>query len=120
MVQQPPTVLTKTIADSAAVSGAFYIGDHVGMIVTTDDSWTDANMGFKVSTTEAGTFSILCDDTGVPVQISGVVTNAVTSYKVPDKIFPGLWVKIWSKHKTAATTSDVNQSGDETLTITLK
>jgi hypothetical protein len=120
MIQQPPKVTSVTIADSAALSGAIYIGDHIGMIVTTDASWTDANMGFQVSTSETGTYTILRDDTGVPVQISGVVTDTATSYKVPDKIFPGLWVKVWSKHKTAGTVTDVNQSGAETLTITLK
>lgn len=112
MIQQPPTVLTVTIADNAAVSGAFQITPFIGGIVTVPTGWVAANIGFQVSTEEAGTYTILReDDTDQPVQIISVSTSASRSYKIPNDIFPAQWVKLWSKSATAATETDVNQTG---------
>ena len=119
-VQQPPTALTVTIADGAAISGAFDLTDFIGGIVIIPDSWTDANMGFKVCETQTGTFVILRDNTGVPVQISGIITNAANAYKIPDDIFPARWVKLWSKNTTAATVTDNNQTGAISPVVMLK
>jgi hypothetical protein len=122
MVQQPPTVLTVTIADDAAISGAFYVAPFIGGIVTIPAAWVAANMGFKVSDREDGTYTILReDDTDQPVQIQYVSTSTAKSYKIPNEIFPALWVKLWSKSATAATETDVNQSGGPlSITVMLK
>lgn len=62
MNQQPPTVLTVTMADNAAVTGAFRMHDFIGGIVIVPAAWIAANMGFQVCDTETGTYAILRED----------------------------------------------------------
>lgn len=122
MIQQPPTVLTVTIADNAAISGAFRMREWLGGIITVPSGWTAANIGFQVCETESGTYTILReDDADQPVQILSVNTSAARSYKIPNDVFPALWVKLWSKSATATTETDVNQTGGPlNFTIMLK
>jgi hypothetical protein len=112
MIQQPPTVLTVTIADNAAISGAFQLTPFFGGIVIAPAAWIAANMGFQVCDTETGTYVVLRDDAlNQPVQIENISTSAARAYKIPNAIFPAQWVKLWSKSATAGTETDVNQTG---------
>jgi hypothetical protein len=120
MIQQPPTTLTLTIANNEALSTAFNVDDWIGGLVVVPSAWTDANIGFKVAESSDGTYVILCTDAGVPIQISGITTNASKAYKIPTDIFPARWVKLWSKNTTAATTTDNNQGAARTLKVVLK
>src|SRR3990167_4981683 len=122
MYQQPPTSFTVTIADNAAISGAFRMHEYAGGIVTVPTGWVAANIGFRVCDTETGTYTILReDDADQPVQIVSVSTSASRSYKIPNDVFPAHWVKLWSKSATAATETDVNQTGGPlTFTLMLK
>lgn len=119
---QPPTVVKLSIADDGTLSGAFYMGDHSLGLVTIPSGWTAANMGFKVCDTEGGTYTILRDDsTDAPVQIANIATAAAKTYVIPTKVFPALWIKLWSKSATAATETDVQQSGGPlAITVILK
>jgi len=120
-VQQPPTVLTVTIANGAATSGAFDMRYWVSGAVLVPSAWTAANIGFQVCDTETGTFVALKDDTGVPVQISSVTTDTSFWYEFPTpEVFSGHFVKLWSKSTTAATVTNTNQGAARTLTVMLK
>jgi hypothetical protein len=84
------------------------------------DSWTDANIGFKISPTTGGTFVIAKDTSGVPIQISGINTTTGAAYQIPTSMAGGCFVKLWSKNTTAATATDNNQTNAKALTVTLK
>lgn len=112
--------LTVTIANGAALSEAFDFSEFSGGHVITPDVWTAANIGFQVSATQSGTYTILRDKAGAPVQVSTVKTDGGRAYSMPDEVFGALWVKLWSKNTTAATETDTNQGGARTLGLTLK
>jgi hypothetical protein len=120
MYQQPPKIEKVTIANGAAISGAFFMGDHVAGFIHIPDSWTDANLGFKIAPTSDGTFVIAKDDVGVPVQITTINTTTGAAYRIPLSVYGAVYVKLWSKNTTAATATDNNQTGDKAITITLK
>jgi len=122
MIQQPPAVVPVTIADNAAVSGAFRMHEFIVGIITVPATWVAANMGFQVCDTEDGTYSILREDaTDQPVQIQNMSTSAVRSYRMPAAVMAALWVKLWSKSATAANETDVNQTGGPlSITVMLK
>jgi hypothetical protein len=109
-----------TIADGAALSEAIYMEPFAGGMVYVPDSWSAANLGFKVCDTEGGTFAILKDASGVPIQISGMSTSGAMAYQIPDGLFGAVWVKLWSKSTTAATETDVNQTGAISPVLMLK
>jgi hypothetical protein len=120
-VQQPPTSLSMTLADDGTLTAAFQMDWFIGGIVIIPNGWTAANMGFKVSDSEAGTYVILRDEDGAPVQIGTILTSAARAYKIPNEVFPARWVKLWSKSATAATEDDVAQAGGPlTFTVMLK
>lgn len=119
-MEQNPASYPLTIANNEAVSDAFNMTDFTLGTVIVPGTWTDANIGFKICNSSGGTFVIACDDTGVPIQISGVTTNASKAYAIPTKLFPNMWVKLWSKNTTAATTTDNNQGGARSLVVILK
>jgi hypothetical protein len=119
-IQQPPTLIKVTIANGAALSEEFYMGDHIVGLVHVPDSWTAANIGFKISPTSGGTFVVAKDDTGVPIQISTVNTTTGAAYAIPTKLAGASYVKIWSKNTTAATETDANQTNDKAINVILK
>lgn len=119
-VQQPPTVIPLTIASGAAISGAFSLEHWLLGSVFVPDSWTDANVGFKVSDTESGTYLIAKDADGVPLQIGGINTTTGAAYAIPTSLFAFTWVKLWSKNTTDATETDNNQTGAKALKVVLK
>ena len=109
-----------TIANNEALSEAFNVSDFVLGMVVVSDTWTDANIGFLICNTASGTFVIACKEDGTPIQISGITTNASKAYRIPIELAPGMWVKLWSKSTTAATTTNTNQGGARTLKVILK
>ena len=110
----------ETIIINTAVSSAIDIRDFSAGIVITSAAWTAANIGIKVSQAEDGTFVILRDILAAPVQISGIATAASNAYVLPDEVFAAGFIKLWSKHATAATETDVNQGAERSLWVLLK
>ena len=119
VISRDSVVADLIIADGAAVSAALLVADFAGGLVYIPTSWTDANMGFKVSMNGTD-YATLYDSTGVPVQISSIVIDAAGVYTMPDDVFAAQYIKLWSKSKTAATLTDVNQSGAITCTVSMK
>lgn len=114
-------IVSLTIADNAALSQAFDFSGYSGGMVLIPNGWVAANLGFKVSPDDGGTFDILRDDVGTPVQVSGILTTGARWYKLPDDLFGVLWAKLWSKSTTAATETDTNQTGGPlAITVMLK
>lgn len=120
MSEQPVNKIVLTIANGEALTAAFPMHEWVSGLVIVPAAWTDANIGFKICDTQSGTFVALKDETGSPVQISSITTNASYAYKIPTAIFPATWVKLWSKSTTAATVTDTNQGAERSLTVQLK
>ena len=109
-----------TIASSAAITGELDIRDaYIGFVIV-PSAWTAANIGFKIATESGGTFVTARDDSGSPIQISGIETSSSRAYKIPDDIFGVGYVKLWSKSATAATETDVNQGAARTLYVITK
>ena len=115
-IRRSTAVGLSTMVINTAIGGAVSIEGHQSGIVIMPSAWTAASLGFKVCDTEDGTYVILRTDEGVPIQITGIVTDAVSAYKIPADLFNGpIWVKPWSKHGTAATISDINQVAARTI-----
>lgn len=75
----------------------------------------------SVAPTTGGTFVILRDASGNPVQIGSIKTDGARAYALPAELFGCGFVKLWSKSATAATETDVNQTGGPlSLTVVLK
>jgi len=119
-VQQPPTTVPAAFVINTAISGAISLEHWIGGQVVVPSAWTAANMGFKVSDSATGTFTILKDDVGTPVQISNITTNASYAYSLPTELFKSRYIKLWSKSATAGTVTDVNQAAARSLSVYLK
>ena len=114
------TTRTYTIASGAALTDEIDARYMAGAIVIIPAAWTAANLGIKVSPTSGGTFVILNDYLGAPVQVSGITTDASKAYALPDEIYATGFVKLWSKSATAATITDVNQAAARSIIVVLK
>jgi hypothetical protein len=112
--------VTTTIPINTALSEPIDMSNFYGGMVLVPAAWDAANIGFKVCETENGTFVPAKDNVGVPLQITTVVVNAAGAYAMPTSIFTARYVKLWSKHLTAGTETDVNQSAARTLVVMLK
>lgn len=66
-----------------------------GVIVHIPAVWTAANLGLLTSETELGTYNILRDESGTPVQVSGILTTGARAYSLPVEAFPCGWEKRW-------------------------
>lgn len=111
-------IRTATIVSGAALSDAIDMRIFVGGHIFIPAEWTAANIGFKVCATADGTFVILCDASGDPVEISGVQTAEARAYPLPDETFSSAYMKVWSKNTASAT--DVNQAATRTIGLVLK
>lgn len=120
VVVGPSVVFDLTIAINAALSAAFDMSEFVGGQVYVPSAWTAGNIGFKTSDTLDGTYDLVLDDTGVPIQISTVNTGRAGWYAIPFKLFPARFVKLWSKSATAATETDINQAAERAMKVILK
>lgn len=110
-----------TIGSAAAVTEELDMTGYAGGLVhLAGTTWTDANIGFQVAPTTGGTYAILRDYLGAPVQISGVGTAVSRAYQIPDEVFAAGYVKLWSKSTTEATETDTNQGDARSLTVILK
>ena len=110
---------TATIAINTAITSTSI--EKTGLLrgyILTPAAWTAAAIGFKVSH-DNSTFTILRDETGVAVQITTVLTTASRAYTLPPELGACRFFKIWSKHATAATETDINQAAARALTIAL-
>ena len=117
-VRRSTAVGLSTILINAATGSAVKIEGHQTGMVIMPAAWTAASLGFKVCDTEDGTYLILRTDAGVPIQITGIVTDAANAYKLPADLFNGpIWVRPWSKHATAGTITDINQDAARTIKL---
>jgi len=91
-----------------------------GGMLLVNAQWDAANIGFYVGEDANGSFYPLLDDTGVPVQISGVVVGTATLYQLPYALFGAWFVKVWSKSTVLATKTNVNQADNVILQFYLK
>ena len=107
---------TMAVAITEAISMEHWIGGQV----VVPSAWTAANIGFKVCDTADGTFVILKDDVGTPIQISNITTDASYAYSLPTEIFKARYMKLWSKSATAGTVTDANQAASRSLSVYLK
>lgn len=119
-ISRESTIIPLTIANGTALSDAFFFGSSDKGMVLIPSVWTDANIGFKVSTTQTGTFVHLeHHDSAEPVQIGNIPTTASIWKEFPPEV-QGVWIKLWSKSTTAATETDTNQGAARSLTVVVK
>ena len=111
-----------TIAINTAITGVIDVLGYADGAVLIPSAWTDANLGFQMppDTGTTGTFLALKDESGNPVQISGITTNAAFWYAIPARVFPAATIKLWSKSTTAATVTDTNQGAARSILVVLK
>lgn len=114
------SVVYPTVANGAAITEAIPFHEYAGGLVTIPAAWTDANLGFQVCDTEAGTYVKMKDKAGDPVQIESITTNATFAYEIPPEVFGAHYLKLWSKSSTSATTTDTNQGAARSLVLTMK
>lgn len=106
---------TLTIANGAAVSGAFNMERYSMGLLHMPAAWTAASIGFQVSSTLAGTYVPLYDKNNTLVQISGSTTSR--GYALPAEVAACRYVKLWSQDGAA---SGTNQGAARTLLLDLK
>jgi len=109
-----------SILNGVALSEAIDVGGFTVGMITIPSAWTAANVGFKVCSTEDGTYVILNDTSGVPAQIENIDTALAGAYEIPTEAYSARFMKLWSKSAVAATTTDVNQGADRAITVMLK
>lgn len=116
-IKRKDAVYSLTIANGAAVSGAFDMSDYVMGEVHIPNEWTDANIGFKSSTTESGTYLPVYDADGAIVEITNIGTATARAYTLPAEVATCKWVKLWSQDGSAG---DTNQGAARSLTVVIK
>lgn len=110
----------KLAAGAALPAAGVDMRPYAGGLVTIPNGWTAANMGFQHASTQDGTYTILRDAYGTPVQITGIKTDGARSYALPDECFGAFFIKPWSKSATPATETGVNQISEMALELCLK
>ena len=107
---------TSVIADAAALGAAVDIGDSILVGVTLDAAWDSGDqLGFKVCSTEGGTFVPLYGSTAALVTLAVAASRA---YALDPRII-GQWryVKPWSQNGSG---TDATQGGATTVTFCMK
>lgn len=100
-----------TIAISGNLSGAFEFSKLVMGVVHLPAAWTAADIGFKVSSSESGTYLPLYDKAGSLVQIASPAISQ--AHAMPTQVAGCLWVKLWSQ----SSGSNVAQVAARSLTV---
>lgn len=106
---------TVTIASGANLSDAIDFRSFAGGIVHMPAAWTAASIGFKVSSTMAGTYLPLFDDDDALVQIDSAAVDQ--AYQINDAVFASSYVKLWSQDGSEG---DTNQAAARSLIVDLK
>ena len=108
------------ISAGTALTEELDLRRYAGGIVIIPAAWTAANLGIYISPTSAGTFVILRDYLGSPVQINGIEVAGSRAYQIPEDAYACGYIKFWSKSAVPATEADVNQVAERSLTVILK
>lgn len=106
--------VTLTIANGAALSGAFSNKDFAAGVVHVPAAITAAGLGFYVCSTVGGTYLPLYDHDGALVEIAAM--TASRAFELPPEIFAARYIKLWSQ----TSGSGVNQGADRTFIVDLK
>lgn len=114
-IQRDVAYVTLTIANAANVSDALDFRLFSMLTVLMPAAWTSASIGFKVCSTEGGTYVPLYDDNGNLVQIDSPAVDC--AYAAPAAVAGALWVKLWSQDGAAA---NANQGAERTVIVDLK
>lgn len=104
-----------TIASGAAITDAISMERHAGGSVLMPSAWTAANVGFKISDAESGTYYPLYDAEGSIVEIASPAASK--AYAIPAEVFGAAYVKLWSQDGSG---NDTNQAAARTVGIILK
>jgi hypothetical protein len=100
---------TCTIAQSAALSNAFYVGEKTIVAVQFPAAWTAADLTFQVSDDKGTTWTELRDDADV-VMVSSPAAGG--RYNLPAGHFVS---SRWFKARSGTSGSPVNQAAARTL-----
>jgi hypothetical protein len=112
MALNPETKNVTIGAGNALSNEIIDMSGKIGGNILVPAGWDAANLGFKFANSDdVPAFFIACDDTGVPIQISGITVGTAMGYAIPIKLFSYRFIQLWSKHLVAANPADVNQVG---------
>lgn len=114
-LERQDSTVTATIALGAAVSDAIDMQAYAMGTVHMPAAWDAASIGFKVSTTLAGTYLPLYDESGALVQIASPAVDK--AYTLPARVAACRFVKLWSQNGSGM---DVNQTAARSLPLDLK
>ncbi len=114
-LERQDSTVTATIALGAAVSDAIDMQQYAMGTVHMPAAWDAASLGFKVSTTLAGTYLPLYDESGALVQISSPAVDK--AYTLPARVAACRFVKLWSQNGAG---TDVAQTAARSLPLDLK
>ena len=114
-LERQDSTVTATIALGAAVSDAIDMQQYAMGTVHMPAAWDAASIGFKVSTTLAGTYLPLYDESGALVQIASPAVDQ--AYTLPARVAACRFVKLWSQNGAG---TDVAQTAARSLPLDLK
>jgi len=112
----PVTVTIPLDGATYVLSTAVDIGAAKYMGIIMPATWTAAVLTFKVSSTLAGTYTDLYDETGTEVSISVAQGKAYTFNIATWKLAPWRFIKF----RSGTTGAPVDQTAVRTLTVVLK
>lgn len=113
--------ITVTIANGAALSNEFDMGEFASGLIIFPSGWTQADCGAYVAGDLANTTFVPLKDSanafGETVSVDAVDTSAGSARPIPDWWFGARKVKLFSHNGSGVA---VNQVGAKTITIKLK
>lgn len=113
--------ITVTIANGAALSDAFDMGEYASGIVIFPSGWTAADCGAYVAGDEQNTTYVPLKDSanayGETVSIDAVDTAAGSARPIPEWWFGARMIKLFSHNGSGVA---ANQTGAKVITIKLK
>lgn len=110
-------VVTVTIGAGNCVSEYIDMRKYSRMLIHLPASgWTNANLGFLVSTTPTGQYRPLYDETCSPAALTNFWWGG--AYCAPDCVGKARFVRLWSC--VASGCVDVNQAADRYFEVDLK
>jgi hypothetical protein len=120
MQRQSTAIYTAIAASTALSTGVIDTAEFAGGMILVPSLWTAANIGFKVCESKDGSFHILRDEFGAPVEIGSIKTDGARWYALPGALFAARYFKVWSKSSTAGAETDTNQAAERSLVVLLK